>query len=227
MSKPVSKAKTVSPQNSIVKATARPDAEFHMLVGGPYVAGGEEHRYGHAAVRIKTPNRDTTYDFGRYGAVTGDFGAEGEGILRAWSNFAKYIAGENVLKRTTTGFVYRIFTHHTRPVFEFFDRLVAVGARRPSLERGRSWVQVYQLTRNYHALGPNCTTISLDAAAKIWPQYEDGSDRYIDSSAVLNFAERAALSIAGTPARIFLPANLKSFLESTPPIRVDRVDKYP
>lgn len=79
---------------SVVVDQLRPDAELQILVGGPYTFAGEEHRYGHTALRVKNKKFDLTYDFGRYGRVTGDFGAEGEGILRIWSSFPDYIKGE-------------------------------------------------------------------------------------------------------------------------------------
>lgn len=221
------RSRTVPPTESIVQAKIAPDSELHMLIGGPYVAGGEEHRYGHTALRIKTPDRDTTYEFGRYGRVTGDFGAEGEGILRVSTSFPKYIAGENALGRTTKGFVYRVFSQHVSPVFSFYDALIAAGERMPAKERGRSWLQVYKLTRNYHALSHNCTTLSLDGIKQILPRYEAGAEEHIDPAAVLSFSERVALKVAGTPSRLFLPANLQSFLSASPPVRVDRIDTYP
>jgi len=220
-------SRTVPARESVVRVEMAPDSEFHMLIGGPYEQGGEQHRYGHTAVRIKTPVSDTVFDFGRYGATTGDFGAEGEGILRVWSNFGKYIAGENVLGRTTTAYVYRIFSRHTRPAAAFFEGHIAGGRRREDRELGRSYLRVFQLQQSYHALGPNCTTISLDAASAIWPTYEEGSMEYMDPGAVLSFAERAALKLYGTPDRLFLPENLQRFLDDEPPIRVDRKETYP
>lgn len=221
------KARTVPPSESVVEAKIAPDSELHMLIGGPYVAGGEEHRYGHTALRIKTPSSDITYDFGRYGRVTGDFGAEGEGILRVWTNFSKYISGENALGRTTKGFVYRIFAHQTAPATNFYNSLIATGERMPEKERARSWLQVHKLTRNYHALNYNCTTLSLDGIKQILPSYERGSEDYIEPAAVLSFSERMALKVTGVPARLFLPANLQSFLSDSPPIRVNRIDTHP
>lgn len=227
MAKATTKAPTVPPRRSVVQAQLKPDSEFHMLVGGPYTEDGEVHRYGHTAVRIKTPAADVTYDFGRYGRVTGDFGAEGEGILRAWTDFGKYIAGQNVIGRATVGFVYKIFQHQTKPTNDFFNSLIATGVRNGSKERARPWLRVYKLTQNYHALGPNCTTISLDAATRTWPRYEAGADAYIKPEAVLNFSERTALRIKGVPGRIFLPANLQEFLSNNPPVRVDSTSRYP
>jgi len=227
MAKPTTKATTVPPQRSVVQAQLKPDSEFHMLVGGPYSQDGEVHRYGHTAVRIRTPRTDVTYDFGRYGRVTGDFGAEGEGILREWTDFEKYITGENGIGRVTVGFVYKIFQHQTKPATDFFTSLIATGVRDTSKERGRAWLRVYKLTRNYHALGPNCTTISLDSATKTWPRYEAGTGAYIKPEAVLNFGERTALKLKGVPARIFLPANLQQFLSEHPPVRVDLTSRYP
>ena len=96
---------TNTKQKSVVDDRLKPDAEMHILVGGPYTKDGEEHRYGHTALRIKSPKYDLTYDFGRYGGVRGTFGESGDGILRIWTSFSTYIAGENALHRTTTGFV--------------------------------------------------------------------------------------------------------------------------
>ncbi|WP_197342657.1 hypothetical protein [Ralstonia solanacearum] len=81
--------KTIESKKTVVDDKIKPDAEIHILVGGPYKIDGEEHRYGHTALRVIRNGSDLTFDFGRYGRVTGDFGAEGEGILRVWSNFAK------------------------------------------------------------------------------------------------------------------------------------------
>lgn len=81
--------KTVEATKSVVEDKLRPTAEMHILVGGPYRApDGEEQRYGHTALRLKTANWDLTYDFGRYCKTTGMFGESGDGILRVWSSFA-------------------------------------------------------------------------------------------------------------------------------------------
>ena len=219
---------TVQTNQSVVDDKLKPTAEMHILVGGPYTLNGEDHRYGHAAIRIKTLTADTTYDFGRYGRTGGEFSAEGEGILRIWSDFSTYIAGENALKRKTTGFVYAIFDYQAKAVNDHFANLISAATSRPQLEAGRSTLKVYQLPTNYHALGYNCTTLSLDGARSVYPNFETGSAAFIKPDAVLTFAERMAMKTVGggTPSRLFLPANLQDFLSSKPAVKSTRVDAY-
>ena len=61
---------------------------IQILIGGPYKINGEEHTYGHVALRVITPKDDYIYDFGRYNGETGPYG---QGRLRVWRNFPKYI----------------------------------------------------------------------------------------------------------------------------------------
>lgn len=206
----------------------KPTAEIHMLVGGPYTAGGKEQVYGHTAVRVKVGGNDRVYDFGRYGRTVGDFGAEGEGILRVWSSFSDYIAGENALKRKTTGFVYVVFDVQAQRVNTHFASLMRAGKPRVDLTRGRSTLTVYQLASNYHALTYNCTTLSLDSVKTAMPTYENGSAAFIKPGDVLTFAESMAMKTVGggTPKRIFLPANLEKFLTTKPEIKANRIDVY-
>ena len=219
---------TVTSNQTVVEDKLKPTAELHILVGGPYRLNGEEHRYGHTAIRIKSTTTDTTYDFGRYGRVTGDFGAEGEGILRVWSSFDQYIAGENALARKTTGFVYAIFEHQAKAVADHYAALIASAKPRLELQRDRPALKVYQLPANYHALGYNCTTLSLDGARTVFPNFEAGSSEFIKPDAVLTFGERMAMRTVGggTPSRLFLPANLQEFLSTKPAIKPTRVDRY-
>lgn len=206
----------------------KPLAEIHILIGGPYTAGGEEHVYGHTAVRVKVAGSDRVYDFGRYGRVVGDFGAEGEGILRVWSSFADYIAGENALKRKTTGFMYAVFDAQAQSVTTHFASLMKAAKPRPDLARGRSSLTVYQLASNYHALGYNCTTLSLDGVRAAMPTFESGGVVFIKPGDVLSFSEQVAMKTVGggTPSRLFLPANLEKFLSMKPAIKPTRVDVY-
>lgn len=220
------KDKTVEANNTTVNDKFKPDSEIHILIGGPYTKDGEEHRYGHTAVRVKRKGSDLTYDFGRYGRVTGDFGAEGEGILRVWKNFDTYIAGENILNRTTTDYTYLVFEHQAKAVEAYFNGVIAQGKPRADLQRGRAEVNVYQLTTNYHALKYNCTTISLDGVHAAIPAYEKGSSSFIHPEDVLTIAERLAMKAIGMPDRLFLPANLKKFLDTKPAIAANRVTTY-
>ena len=220
--------KTVPEKQSVADDPLKPDAELHVLVGGPYTIDGEEHRYGHTAIRIKTKTTDLTYDFGRYARVMGTFGEEGEGILRVWSNFDKYIASENVLGRVTTDFTYAIFDHQAQTVIDFYKKLTDSAKRRTELDRGRPEVNSYQLPTNYTALNYNCTTLSLDATRTVFPNFENGSSSYIRPEDVLDWKERMAMKTlgGGTPTHLFLPANLQQFLSAKPPVPPTSVKTY-
>lgn len=222
------RTETQEPGGTVPVNRLKPNSEIHILIGGPYTVGREEHRYGHVAVRIKTPGTDTTYDFGRYGRVTGDFGAEGEGILRVWLNFTDYISGENSLKRKTTGFVFSAFEEQSQAVNTHFRDLIRASKPRAELERGRSALKIYQLPRNYHALSYNCTTLSLDGVKAGIPNFENGGAAFIDPAAVLSMTELLAMKTigGGTPSRLFLPANLEKFLSTKPAVKPTRVDVY-
>lgn len=218
-------AKLTDIPKSVADDKLKPTAEMHILVGGPYTdSSGEEHRYGHTALRIKTKSSDLTYDFGRYGKITGTFGESGEGILRVWSSFQPYINGENSLRRKTTGFVYSIFEHQASLSNIYFDGLLKSG----KLIEGKSTVtkKVYKLAADYHALGPNCTTLSIDGAKKAINNIDEGAEMYNKPEDVLTFAERLALKAKGGSSRLFLPANLLKFLNAGQPVKPIRVEVY-
>lgn len=217
--------KTVETSSSVVDDKLNPSAELQLLVGGPYLAAdGEEHKYGHTAVRLKTKQFDLTYDFGRYGKTTGMFGESGEGILRVWSDFQEYIRGENALKRTTTGFVYLIFDHQAIAAKNYFDQLIKAGKEQSGRKTGS--MSVYKLTTDYHALGPNCTTLSVDGAKMAVPKIDNGSEKFNRPEDVLDLKERLALSANGGAKRLFLPANLQKFLSVASPVRLLRTDVH-
>lgn len=228
MATKVLNTQTAPANHKVIDDRLRPTSEMHILVGGPYTHSGEVQRYGHTAIRIVSRGADSTYDFGRYGRVTGDFGAEGEGILRIWSSFAPYIAGENALGRKTTSFVYAVFDHQAKAVTDHYNGIIAGAKRRPELEKQRATLKVFQLSSNYHALGYNCTTFSLDGAQRALPDVEKGSSAFIHPEAVLTFAERMAMKTigGGTPTRLFLPANLQDFLSTRPAVKPTRVETY-
>jgi hypothetical protein len=217
--------KTIESDRSVVDDKLNPTAEMQILVGGPYIAAnGEEHRYGHTALRFKTAKLDIVYDFGRYGKITGMFGESGDGILRVWSVFQPYINGENSLKRVTTGFVYLIFDHQVVAAKAYFDQLIKAGKEVPAKRTEATFV--YKLSTNYHALGPNCTTLSLNGAKVAVPKIDQGSEKFNRPGDVLNFKEELALTAQGGPKRLFLPANLHRFLSEASPVKLLRTDTY-
>lgn len=218
--------KTVENPKSLVDDKLKPLSEIHLLVGGPYrdPVKDEDHRYGHTALRVKTTNSDYIYDFGRYGRTSGAFGESGEGILRVWNDFAKYIGAENALKRETLGFVYKIHDHQAVAINHYFDEKIRAGQKDD--RKSKTWMIAYKLKTDYHALGPNCTTLSIDGAKIGVPKIDDGSTLFNRPEEVLDFKEMIALKMHGGSTRLFMPANLEKFLSSPNAIKPTRVERY-
>jgi hypothetical protein len=215
--------RTVPSNQTVVDDKLKPTSELQILVGGPYTdPSGEEHKFGHVALRIRSPKFGATYDFGRYGKITGAFGQSGEGILRVWYEFQPYINGEIALNRKTTGFVYPVFDHEADAAFNYFNNLIEAG----TMIKGKSSSvkTTYKLAFGYYATGPNCTTMSMDGAKKALPKIEIGAEKFNKPEKVLGFGERTALGASGGATRLFLPANLLDFLQHGCLIKADRTD---
>lgn len=191
-------------------------ASIELLVGGPYPG----HPYGHTAIRVTTSAVDRVFDYGRYGRMWGLGNSEGEGILKIWNNFNAYIADENHYGRVTTGFVYETTEENAKKIFDFFDRKIA--DRKPTYED-----RTFKKFRidDYYALGPNCTTLSVEAIKTVfadldrdWSSFQQGRG--------LGMMEKAAVSAKGWPRYIFMPADLQAMLESPYARKAKKVNKY-
>lgn len=199
---------------------------LEILIGGPYRGNdGEMHTYGHAALRVITPSAEVIYDFGRYGNVTGDFGAEGEGILRVWDSFDSYITGENTLGRITTGFLYEISTEQASKIIDYYDKVVgAAKIRRPKHPNQKE----YKLSKSYHAITNNCTTLTLDGARLALPSLESNApsnNQGRGMSTTEKIAARAK-NYGSWPSRIFMPADVKAMLEANQTNTPKRIKVY-
>ncbi|WP_169313874.1 SpvB/TcaC N-terminal domain-containing protein [Stackebrandtia nassauensis] len=183
---------------------------IELLIGGPYKKDGKDHPYGHAAVRVVTPDADTTYDFGRYGKTWGTGGSEGEGMLNVWTNFAAYIASENSYGRETTGFSFVVTPEQAAAVTSFFSALTK-GLKPKLTEKNMTR---FRLSSDYHALTCNCTTISLDALEKAFPGFQSKASSF-NTGRGLDGTDKLAVNFAGWPKHLFMPADAKAYLQST------------
>jgi len=184
---------------------------LELLIGGGYVdVRGQEHAYGHVALRVIKRSGEKIYDFGRYAGATGDFGAEGPGILRIWSKFDQYIAGENATGRQTKAFSYRITDQQAEQVIQYYENLVV------SLPVRRSFgdhMKEYRLANNYHGLTNNCVTITMDGTLLVLPELASSQSRFNDGRG-LSFIEKSAAKLKGWPTRIFMPSDFLAMLET-------------
>jgi hypothetical protein len=194
-------------------------SSIQLLIGGPYVIKGEEHTYGHVALRVISSNGERIYDFGRYNGETGPFG---EGRLRVWTKFPKYISSENATGRTTTGFLYRISPTAADQVNSHFSNLIGT---RPFVKAYGDYMKEYRLAADYHALTNNCATISMEGARVAIKDLDYNVSKYNEGRG-MSFAERTAAKVRGWPSFIFMPADLQKMLEENPNHKPHKIEKY-
>lgn len=150
-----------------------------------------------------------TYDYGRYGKVWGKFNSEGEGILRVWTNFSKYIAGENASGRTTTGFAFKTTPAEAKAINDYFNGLI--GGSKPTQDRG--YMKQHKIKSDYHALKSNCTTLTIDGTKQAFPKFASDSASFNVGNG-LGTTEKLAARWEGWPKRLFMPADLKNHISS-------------
>ena len=199
---------------------------IEILIGGPYLGlDGEMHTYGHAALRVITATQERIYDFGRYGSTTGEFGAEGEGILRVWDKFDPYIDGENRYGRATKGYYYLVPNDNAAAIIRYYDGITANATIRRSKHPNQ---KEYKLSTSYHALSKNCATVTLDGARLGLPSIEIGGERFNEGRGLGPTEKMAARArnFGAWPKKIFMPADVQSMLEGNKALPPRKVTTY-
>ncbi|KAF1038920.1 MAG: hypothetical protein GAK35_03734 [Herbaspirillum frisingense] len=191
-------------------------ASIKALVGGLYA----DHPYGHTALRVITQSGERIYDYGRDGKTWGVGNSEGEGILNIWTSFDSYIAEENSLKRKTTGFLYEVSEEQAEKINQFYEGKIA--SKKPN-SAGK--VKASYVIDDYYALGPNCTTLSVDAAKVAMPDLDTDWKKYQDGRG-LSMIERGIVSARGWPGHIFMPVELQAMLSGTTARKPKAVQSY-
>jgi hypothetical protein len=196
-----------------------------ILIGGPYkLRNGEAHNYGHAALRVVTATEERIYDFGRYGATKGLFGAQGEGILRVWDKFETYIGGENAYGRNTTGFSYSVPNDKAVAVIQYFERITSGSAERTAKHPHQ---KEFKLSKDYDAIDNNCATTTLAGAKIALPTIDADAAQYNLGRGMSDVEKTAAKAQNfGWPAHIFMPADVQAMLENNKKITPKKVTIY-
>lgn len=186
---------------------------IEILIGGPYKATDGMHTYGHMALRVSTPNEERIYDFGRYGKTGGDYSAEGEGVLRVWSDFNSYITGENSYGRATKGFSYNITAGQAAEVLAHFATLTASATKRRAKHPNQ---EEFKLPKDYHGITNNCATMSLSGARIALPGIDANGAAYNVGRGMSDLEKVAArgTNFGFWPSRIFMPADVQVMLET-------------
>jgi hypothetical protein len=198
---------------------------IEILIGGPYkLRNGEEHNYGHAALRVITSAEERVYDFGRYGATKGLFGAQGEGILRVWDKFETYITGENAYGRTTTGFSYPVSNEKAVEVIRYFENITSRATARAAKHPHQ---KEFKLPQDYDAIDNNCTTITLNGAKIALSGIDADAARYNLGRGMSDVEKNAAkVQSFGWPSHIFMPGDVQVMLENNRKIPAKKINIY-
>lgn len=156
--------------------------------------------------------------------LDGDSSPRGEGVMKVWSNFGRYIASENSYGRATVGYGYAIFESQAQLIAKHFREILK---DLEPYERNAVHVR-YKTRMDYFALGPNCTTVSVDGAQQAVPKIVQGSEAYISTDGILGYDALMGMKYQGykLPPRVFLPANLGAYLDGAPAIRVEKRTVY-
>lgn len=196
-----------------------------ILIGGPYKAADGMHTYGHMALRVSTTTEERIYDFGRYGKTGGDYSAEGEGILRVWSDFNSYIAGENSYGRTTKGFSYNISADQATKIFAHYASLTTSGIKRRAKHPNE---EEFKLSKDYHGITNNCATMSLSGARIALPGIDANSAAYNVGRGMSDLEKVAArgTNFGFWPSPIFMPADVQAMLETEKKYVPKKIETY-
>ncbi|MBN8540118.1 MAG: hypothetical protein J0L82_06990 [Deltaproteobacteria bacterium] len=131
----------------------------------------ETRKWGHVSLRVVTGSQDHIFDFGRYGRMWGKRDAsEGEPILRVWKK-GKYSTYRNLhLKDGGTTKRYQFVSNPQRSakILDYFASMTKGAPLQLSNSSFDAYVANY---KTFHAVDVNCTTVSIDAFEKGFPEY--------------------------------------------------------
>jgi RHS repeat-associated protein len=139
---------------------------IQLIIGRPYKLNGEDHPYGHVALRVYNSKEgyDYVYDFGRYGAVRGMFGQTGDGILNIYDDSVAYFKTEQSI-RESIGYSEGSTVAEDRRIIDYYNKLAATGSR---YKKGdRSHRKSFKLPDDYDITDNNCCTVSADGLGLI------------------------------------------------------------
>jgi hypothetical protein len=139
-----------------------------LIIGKPYTdANGEEHPYGHAALRVFNAKEgyDMVYDFGRYGKVDWNQ-TTGEGIMNVYSDAKKYLASE-MKDRSSVGYTQASSVEQDKQVMAYFKGLTDAGEVYNGGAVPNGGGTAYKLKDKYNIFDNNCLTQSCSGLDKI------------------------------------------------------------
>jgi len=147
--------------NPLAYIDAKGDS-VELIIGKPYRdANGEEHPYGHVALRVfnAAEGYDKAYDFGRYGKTWGLMGSKGDGILNTYADADAYLKSE-MNQRSSVGYMQPTTADQDKQVMAYFDAMIKEGSVYKSGAVPGGGGTAYKLKSDYDVFDNNCTTMS-------------------------------------------------------------------
>jgi hypothetical protein len=178
----------------------------------------ETRKWGHVSLRVNSAGKDLIFDFGRYGRMWGKRDAsEGEPILRIWNpgSFSTY---KNLhIKDGGTTRIYRFESNQQKNqrILDFFHEMT-IGAAVQL--KNRSFTAFVAKYKTFHAVEVNCTTVSIDAFMRGFPEFNLHQSHY-STARDLEFYLRGAAQGSGQYSddervwpRVWWPLDLMALL---------------
>lgn len=146
--------------NNPINAIDPDGRDVELIIGKPYTdANGEEHPYGHMALRVynKELGYDMVFDFGRYGEVSGFMGTEGDGILNVYLQGQNYVTSEQKIRESVG---YSMVTTHSQDekIINYFNGLIKEGDVYKTGAVPNGGGTAYKLEDDYNVFNNNCVT---------------------------------------------------------------------
>lgn len=156
----------------------------------------ETRKWGHVSLRVSTGGRDYIFDFGRYGRMWGKRDAsEGEPILRVWKS-GKYSTYRNLHLKdggTTRRFQFASTPTRSARILDYFAAMTKGAPLQLTNSSFDAYIANY---KTFHAVEVNCTTVSIDAFEKGFPEIRLHQPRY-SVARDLNFFLKGAAQSSG------------------------------
>lgn len=131
----------------------------------------ETRKWGHVSLRVNSAGKDLIFDFGRYGRMWGKRDAsEGDPILRVW-NSGSYPTYKRLHLEDggiTRAFRFESTLERNRRILQYFSSMTSGAAIQ---SRNRSFTAYVANYKTFHAVEVNCTTVSIDAFLRGFPEF--------------------------------------------------------
>jgi hypothetical protein len=198
------------------KAQATGDVYVEFLIGD---RTEETRKWGHVSLRVVGAGSERIFDFGRYGKMWGrKDSAEGDPMLRVWKpgQFGTYRQHHLKDGGTTKRFRFNSTPERNARILSFFAHMTD-GA--PVFGSNAQFTMYKANYPTFHAVTVNCTTVSIDAFMKGFPEYNLNDTQFAEARSLQWYMRGEAQGFIydqseGHWTRIWWPLDLMALLET-------------